>query len=212
MDKKIVFREFEERDTEIIADIIRDTWHYNDLCSLKTAGKLAKVYLNSCLVNQTYTQVALAGDIPIGIIMGKNIRTHKCPKKYRINQVISILRLLLSGEGQKVVKIFSGVSDIDKQLLEKADRSYQGELAFFAVSASARGKGVGKELFNLLTDSMKEQGIDNFYLFTDTSCNFGFYEHQGMNRRCKMKRSFEVNGQNINMEFYLYDYVIREME
>lgn len=34
---------------------------------------------------------------------------------------------------------------------------------------------------------------ENFYLFTDTSCNYGFYEHQGMVRRCEKEHVFYID-------------------
>lgn len=208
MEKQILFREFQEKDTEEIENIIIEAWHYHDLCSSKTARKLAKVFLSSCLANQTYTQVAIENETPIGVIMGKNISKHRCPIKYRLKQAGSIIRLFLSGEGRRVSKIFANVSEVDKRLLRETNRAYQGELAFFAVSSSARGKGVGKELFRLLLKYMKGQRIENIYLFTDTSCNYGFYEHQGMIRRGAIEQNFVIHNQRADMTFFLYDYIV----
>ncbi len=106
MKNEIVFREFQKEDSKIIEEIIIEAWHYNDLCSSKTACKMAKVFLSSCLTNQTYTQVALLNNQPIGIIMAKDSKTHKCPLKYRMKQIISIISLYLSKEGRKTSKIF----------------------------------------------------------------------------------------------------------
>ena len=54
---------------------------------------------------------------------------------------------------------------------------------------------------------MRSQKIQSFYLFTDTSCNYGFYEHQGMKCRQKKKHHFDVNGLPGEMTFFLYDYI-----
>lgn len=53
---------------------------------------------------------------------------------------------------------------------------------------------------------MIDQRLDEFYLFTDTSCNYGFYEHQGMVRRCEKEHMFNINGQLAKMNFFIYDY------
>ena len=55
---------------------------------------------------------------------------------------------------------------------------------------------------------MKEQKLNTFYLFTDTSCNYGFYEHQGMIRKGEKNYTFNMNGQSAEMNFFIYDYVI----
>lgn len=206
MKTDIILREFQTEDAKEIQQMIAKAWHYNDFCSPKTARKLAKVFLNSCLANQTYTQVAVWKGVPVGVIMAKNSKIHSCPMKYRIKQALAIAEVYLSREGRKVSKIFSGVSEIDRQLLEKSQEEYQGELSFFVVSASARGKGIGKKLFDTALDYMKSQNISKFYLFTDTSCNYGFYEHQGMVRRWEKSRTFMVKEQEADMTFFLYDY------
>lgn len=64
---------------------------------------------------------------------------------------------------------------------------------------------MGKELFQLLLKYMKGQRIENIYLFTDTSCNYGFYEHQGMIQRGAIEQNFVIHNQRADMTFFLYD-------
>ena len=73
---------------------------------------------------------------------------------------------------------------------------------------SYRGKGIGKQLFQSALDYMKEQKLNTLYLFTDTSCNYEFYEHQGMIRKGEKKQTLNVNGQSAKMNFFIYDYLI----
>ncbi|WP_290772390.1 GNAT family N-acetyltransferase [Anaerofustis sp.] len=205
---EITLREYQNKDFKELENIIRKTWHYDEFSSPKTAKKLARVFLSSCLTNHTFSRVALLNDKPIGIILAKNAATHKCPLKYRLKQIQSIISLYLSKEGRKVSKIFESVNGIDKELLTDVDKTYPAELALFAVDDSCRGKGVGKQLFQTATEYIKEQNLDEFYLFTDTSCNFGFYEHQGMKRRCEREHNFNIKGQQAKMNFFIYDYQI----
>lgn len=210
MDKinmKIKLRELKREDMPELEKIIRETWHYDDFASPKTAIKLAKVFLNSCLANQTFSQIAILDGRPVGIILGKDKSQFKCPLKYRIRQIFSIISLYVSKEGRRVSKIFESVNGIDKQLLSECGIDYPAELALFAVSSDCRGMGVGKQLFQSLLEYMKKQNIGQFYLYTDTSCNYGFYEHQGMVRRCEKEHTFSVNNQEAKMTFFIYDYL-----
>lgn len=204
--EKIRYREFQENDTASIADIIREAWNYDKFSSPKTAKKLSLLFLHSCLANQSYTQVALLDDVPVGVIMGKADKVHKCPLKYRVKQVLSLLSLYLSKEGRDVMKTFGSVSRIDKELLKECRQSYQGELSFFAISSQSRGKGIGKHLFQSLINYMDSLDIPRFYLYTDTSCNYGFYDHQGMTRRAQKDTTFYIEHQTAEMSFFLYDY------
>lgn len=206
MQESIILREFQKQDTAVLANIIRKTWGYDKFCSPKTAEKLGHLYLHSCLANQTFTQVAVIDGKPAGIIMGKNIKTHRCPFRLRINQFTLTLSLLITKEGREVCRFFKGVNGIDAALLKESAKDYQGEVAFFALDSRCRGKGIGKKLFHTLLDYMQSESLHNFYLYTDTSCNYGFYEHQGMTRQCQKKYSMDIKGHKTEMTFFLYDY------
>ena len=103
------------------------------------------------------------------------------------------------------MKTFESVNHIDKDLIKETGCTYEGEVSFFAVSSRARGKGIRKELFRSLLDYMKSQKLKNFYLFTDTSCNYGFYEHKSMIRRGQKETTFHINGEQTKISFFLYD-------
>lgn len=199
-------REYQKKDFKALENIIRETWHYDEFSSPKTATKLAKVFLSSCLTNYTYSRVAVLNDQIAGIILVNNVSKHKCPFFNRLKQIISISSLLVSKEGRKVSKIFRNVNGVDKKLLHESHKSYPAELALFAVSAEFRGKGIGKKLFQSALDYINRQKLNEFYLFTDTSCNYGFYEHQGMIRRLEKELVFHINGQEEEMNFFIYDY------
>ena len=172
----------------------------------ETAQKLARVFLSSCLTNYTFSCVALSEGIPVGIILVNNKAKHKCPLGLRMQQIKALTALFLSKEGRGVFEIFKNVSGIDKELLQECGIEYPAELALFAVDSSCRGKGIGKQLFQSALDYMKQEQLDKFYLFTDTSCNYGFYEHQGMVRRKEKEHKFDIKGQTAKMNFFIYDY------
>ena len=198
---QIELREYQKQDFKALETIIKETWHYDDFSSPKIAIKLAKVFLSSCLTNYTFSRVAVVDGNVVGIIMVNNIAKHKCPLSNRLLQIKSILSLLSSKEGRKISKIFSNINGIDKQLLNENNKIYLAELALFVVSSSCRGKGIGKMLFQSVLKYMKQEKLKEFYLFTDTSCNYGFYEHQGMKRRLEKKHIFNIKEQQVIMNF-----------
>lgn len=151
MSEAIIFREFEESDRLALEQVIRETWCYDRFCAPETAAQLASVYLSSCLANQTFTQVALVDGVPVGIIMGKNRTTHKCPFSLRLKMRGSIVKLLISKEGRRVSKIFGCVDGIDEELLSLCPTHYQGELAYFLQSTRiAEEKGLERYCFKRL--------------------------------------------------------------
>ena len=139
------------------------------------------------------------------IILVKDIARHTCPLPNRFRQLRAVLSLYLTKEGRAVSKIFENVTGIDRELLRESGKNYPAELALFVVSPSCRGQGVGKALFQAALDYTGQQKLDEIYLFTDTSCNYGFYEHQGMRRRCEREHLFHINGKAASMRFFIYD-------
>lgn len=208
MENVVKLRELKKRDLPALEDVIRKTWNYDKFATPKTARKLAKVYLATCLTNQTYTRIAEVNGVPAGLILGKDIEKHHCPLKYRLHQIFSVCGLLISKEGRGILNFYKNVDDIDNQLLKQCNKDYKGEIALFALSPEYRGLGIGKMLFHSLLAYMKSQSISDFCLYTDTSCNFGFYEHQGMVRQQQYKHLVNMKGQKVELEFYLYDMAV----
>jgi N-acetylglutamate synthase-like GNAT family acetyltransferase len=64
----------------------------------------------------------------------------------------------------------------------KTNQSFDANVEFLVVSPDAQGMGVGKKLWFDLKETFVGQGIKDIYVYTDTSCNFGFYDHQGFTK------------------------------
>ncbi len=205
MKSSVTLRELKRQDLPALEGVIRRTWSYDKFTTPKTAGKLAKAYLATCLVNQTYTQIAEVDGVPSGLILGKSRKKLHFSVKYRLRQISALCGLLQSKEGRKILGLYKHIDNIDSHLLKQCGRDYEGEISLFALSPECRGLGIGKMLFQRLLEYMKRENIGKFYLYTDTSCNFGFYEHQGMVRQQRCPCTINMDGQKGELEFYLYD-------
>ena len=203
---KITLRTIQKKDFSRIQKMIKQAWKYEEMSSPKTADHMAKAFLSSCVCNQTFTAVAVnAQDQAIGVIMGNDRKHHHCPLKYRIRQIQSILSLFLHKEGRRIAMMFKDISVIDSELLKESKMEYDGEIAFFVMDEAYRGKGIGKQLFIALQEYMKNANVEKYFLYTDTSCNYPFYEHQGLIRRGEKEHAFHINGQKAIMSFFIYD-------
>lgn len=63
----------------------------------------------------------------------------------------------------------------------------QAELKLFLVSDKARGHGVGRLLWRDTLHYLDGIGVTDFYLHTDSSCDVGYYDHQGMTCLAELK-------------------------
>lgn len=205
MNKTVNIRRFYKEDAPALEDVIRKTWKYDAFCSSETAARLAHVYLYSCLANQTFTAVALVDGKPCGIIMAKHIQKHRCPFSLKLHSLLAIVRLLIKREGREICSFYEKIHNVDQELLDGSGKTYGGELSFFVLNEALRGLGIGKQLYNAALTYMRQENIQSFYLFTDISCNYGFYEHCGMQRRGEIDMVAKLAGQQAPMKFFLYD-------
>ena len=182
--ERIKLRALNKKDYKAVENIIRQTWHYDDIChDKKAAAHMARLYLRSCLKEATYTCVAEKDGQLLGLILGKSM-TAPIPHKIRatLSQAAAIITLLSTKNGRKLSKMFGSFSKIDAQLLKSTGRQFDGEICLFAVTQAACGHGIGKKLFKALESYMHSQHTKSLYLFTDTTCTYQFYENQGMTR------------------------------
>ena len=49
-----------------------------------------------------------------------------------------------------------------------------------------RGQGIGQHLFDWMLNEFKVNNVEHYFLYTDTDCDYGFYEDRGMVRRMEM--------------------------
>ncbi len=208
--KNIYFREIESKDYKDIEKIISDTWGYEKLSSNPVnAKRMARLYLRSCLTVQTFTRVAIHDGQVIGIIMARSEKDFKHPKlSYSIKQLYAYLLVNLTKEGRKICRMYKGIDKIDEELLEATGQKFDGELVFFALDKKARGLGIGKHLLNLAKDYMLSNNMNNFYLYTDVSCNYEFYENQGFSRIGEKQYTLKPK-YNFDFLFFIYKYNLK---
>lgn len=111
-------------------------------------------------------------------------------------------------EGQdKAAGEILGILGIDKRLRAQAasaGHDYAAEVVLFVLDPAARGHGLGRRMFETLMDAFRLAGVRDYFLFTDTTCDVGFYVHRGLTQVCEQSLPASVPGENPS-SFYLYE-------
>ncbi len=202
---KISYRPYLSQDFKPLSDIINITWGYEKTYTPATAVRLSNAYLRLCLAEQTFTQVAFDNGKPIGVIMGNHLHSSHRHLKFQIQARWDLLTLSLTAEGRRARDFFKEVDKIYEKLLSAQSQDYGGELSFFAIHPEYRSLGIGKELYNRFLNYMKSESIEHFYVYTDTTCNYGFYERQNMLRCGTEKVTLQLNGNPKDILFFIYE-------
>lgn len=206
MKKDIKYRSFQRKDIHSLVSVIKDSWNYDELFSANTASQLAHTFLYAVLIRKSFSQVALLDGEAVGIIIGdlKNNRKSLSNLLYYPPLIWYVLQLLFSKEGRKILVKYTGsAAKINKELLMKINQPKEVELAFFAVCPKTQGIGVGSHLYKYFINTLKEKPVKTFYLYTDTTCNFGFYDHKGLLQAASIIKKMDFPEIN-EIAFYIY--------
>ncbi|MCL2190969.1 MAG: GNAT family N-acetyltransferase [Treponema sp.] len=205
----VVIRDVEARDVPGIKKVIREVWGWASI--IKDEGALdaaVGLYLNQILYNGTFGRVAVLNESVAGVICGyvKGVEP-----KYRMlleDGTAHALTLLGASEAvrKSVHEFFSKTEDVYARLLGGMDGEYDGTLDFLILGEGAQGLGIGKSLWLAIKAYFLENDAKAVYLYSDTECNFGFYESQGFKRKRELEATFFFEEEPYVTNQFLYEY------
>lgn len=206
MNQSIIYRPFQKEDANQLARVISDSWNYEKMFSKNVAYHFSHIFLYYELARQSFTQVAHFDGTPAGIIAG-DIKGERKPLNNWAHWpkiIYHASQLLFSKEGRSVLNNYVKVVDsLNKKMFGEANESFGSELALFAVSPKAQGLGIGSALFKYYIKKLNEKRVEKYFLYTDTTCNFEFYEYKGLKRISSVKNRFS-HPINDTIELYIY--------
>lgn len=109
--------------------------------------------------------------------------------------------------GSQTPRLFDGLFIANYRKLRKMVPCPDApEFLVLIADPKARGMGVGKALMNEGENYLREHGFNKYYLLTDSSCDYGFYDKIGMERVVDVSMSFCINHVK-NYDHYLNCYL-----
>ncbi|CAF1145129.1 unnamed protein product [Adineta steineri] len=183
---KLEFIKYKSIYLKSCAKLIKETWTIDDeLINPSQSRHLYYYYIRNCVDNSIYTQLIIDKETEnvLGILFGSNQNqtTYKSSIKNFRNFLILFKHIIFGHLGKRFIalKYMKDTLDLDK-CIEKYCENFDSELNLFVLSKELQGQGYGKQLMNNFIEFCKIQGkIHNIFLWTDISCNYGFYEHYG---------------------------------
>lgn len=194
---EVHIRRLRRADYPALVELIRQTW-YADQTDGDTGGhepadrarrhsvawRLAAIDAHDCLARTTYAAVVERNGRIIGVILGSVPAkvTRMQILRHRWQQASLALPMLANRAGRNGLREQLAILHADRALIQTTGNDYQAEIVLFLVSPEAKGQGVGGRLFAHMLDRFHALGIRQYFLFTDTTCDYGFYEHKGLQR------------------------------
>lgn len=206
----IVYRQIKKSDYEEIKNLINVSFFIDDCIENdKVLDLELDCELYEALVEQSYTCVAEKDGKVVGFLMGQAKSDYSFFKhigdyiKYYVNlikwRMLAFLKKDNLDDAKKIYETYD-------YFLEDNEEEYDGVLSLFIVSKEARGCGIGKELIKRFRHYLNEEGVEKIYLFTDSLCNYQFYDHLGFEREDKKIINYLRNNKKGNLDIFLYSY------
>ena len=197
---EVVLRDFDwAQDWRGILKILYDSWFFEDKPLIGYCG--AANFALHYLAHATNIVVATAKD---GEMLGLLSLDNKVdsPVIARTNRFhawqcaalergASLLMYLLPQA--ETPRLFSGLFAANYQKLRRlAPHTQWPEFTLLIVSPNAKRKGVGRKLVARGEEILRTQGYDHYYLLTDSSCDYKFYDRLHMSRVVDVAMSFSI--------------------
>ena len=205
---QIQFRKFDERDYHAAVDMVVNTWRFYKWVPAPVARAMGEYYLCDILEESDTVWAAEDGGALVGVAGAKNNLRPAFRLRYRLRQWRACLRIIANGHGKSEFLQFIKTEALDRELLAAAGRRFDAELTLLIVRGDYKGRGIGGALYRRFLGFLSENDLNSFCLFTDSSCNYRFYEHYGLKRLGEKtfywQNEEKKKGAGSPEEYYLY--------
>ncbi|ELC5004820.1 GNAT family N-acetyltransferase [Salmonella enterica] len=197
-----VLDNIEDRDFDKMNRMIISTWDYRSWIPKNNVVPMAEFFLDEVIVTSSRIFVARDGDEIIGVIAASltdNLakKTNAKIRKYKA------LKKVISRKRKEIFELYLDTLILNENLLLQSGKQFEAALNFFILDERYRGLGIGNKLYSVFIDYLDEKGINEFFLWTDSSSNFQFYEKKGLRRIAEDKYSW--GGDDDAESYYLYE-------
>ncbi|SDQ08032.1 GNAT family N-acetyltransferase [Carnobacterium viridans] len=205
MKQETILRKMIPEDYDSILVLVINTWDYRSWVPNNLVAPMADFFLSDLLLESDDVFVAQIGDDIVGIVATGLVDQTNIQKISTRKNISSLEKILRITEPDSIFLKYIQTLEINEFLLEKSQKNYDAGLNLLIVKEEFKGLGIGGLLYNHFYDYLKQHQAENFYLFTDNSSDYQYYEHKGLSRVAEKKYYWEP-GNNDTLEiYYLYE-------
>lgn len=207
---KIIYRELTKKDCNTIKNLIGEAFGFNEFIKDKIfLDSVLTSYLQDCILESSFSKVAEKDNKVIGIILGKaNKDNTKLLKESSplINDPTELESIMEIKENKSIISEFLKIKDTYTEIIKGRKDDFQGCIQLFIVSKESRGLGIGKTLISHLFNYMRSMNVQSIYLYTDTRCNYKFYDSQNFKLLNEKEIYFNFLKEKLNVFLYGYKF------
>ncbi len=206
----IIYRKISKKDYNYIKNMMnRNFYLYEYIEDKRILEPFLNSYLYNCLAEKTFSMVAEKDGETVGVILGNTKKDYKTYKAIFniIKYYYYVLLVFIKSKIYKTdIKQYKGITQIYDELMKKANKNFDGVLTLFVVSENCQGYGIGKNLLSYFFEYEKQNNSKNIYVYTDSKCNYKFYDSQGFNKINEDIFKVKTNNSQFDLNIFLYEY------
>lgn len=198
-----VVDELSDHDLDKINQMIVSTWDYNSWVPEKNVRPMAEFFLEEVVVSSSRIFAVRDKDEIVGVIAASIINNIRQEANAKIRKY-SALQKIISDKGEDVFDSYLDTLILNEKLLLESGKTFAASLNFFILDERYQGLGIGNKLYSIFIDYLLDKKIKDFFLFTDNSSNFQFYERKGLLKIAEEKYSWGGAIEDAEL-YYLYE-------
>lgn len=207
---KIIYRKISKKDYNTIKELIGEAFGFNEFIKDRVfLDSILTSYLQDCILESSFSKVAEKDNKVIGVILGKANKDNTKliedinPLSTNPNELELIMEIK---ENKTIINELLQIKDTYNEIIEGQKDDFQGCIQLFIVSKESRGLGIGKTLISHLFNYMKSMNVQSIYLYTDTRCNYKFYDSQNFKLLNEKEIYFDSLKEKLNVFLYGYEF------
>ncbi|MBE6528076.1 MAG: GNAT family N-acetyltransferase [Thermoplasmata archaeon] len=175
----IGFRDTVPEDFGDLSRIIDDEWEFG-LYSEENGRRMAEFYLLSCIDGSDRAVTLLADGKAKGVLILKEMGGPAID----MSEELSLLQGELSSDPgfRQLLEDMDSLYGCYTGFANDAKRDEWAELRLLIVADECKGHGFGRMMMDEAERIAESSRKTGFFFYTDTDCNFGFYDHIGSSR------------------------------
>lgn len=200
----VTYHQVTEKDFDELARLLSNQWATPEIrdnpIAMKHSGLMSLFYF---MVHHTFTCVAEDNGRDIGLLICTNLKERPLDMKYARLLIREVAFMICNPETRDDGLAWGEYTQLAQELEERTVNGIDAELELFVVDPEYRGQGIGKRMFRSMIDFYKKTGTQNFFLHTDTSCTYQFYERRGMSRIGQLESTIK-SGDVDGIDMFIY--------
>ena len=200
----VTYHQVTEDDFDQLALLLSNQWATPEIrdnpIAMKHSGLMSLFYF---MVHHTFTCVAEDNGRDVGLLICTNLKERPLDMKYAKLLIREVAFMICNPETRDDGLAWGEYTQLAQELEERSVHGIDAELELFVVDPEYRGQGIGKRMFNSMLEFYRKTGTENFFLHTDTSCTYQFYERRGMNRIGQLESNIQ-SGDIDGIDMFIY--------